>query len=206
MLEATTKTKRTRGVEAAVSFAVAHRVRIEILCFLNEGAKSPEELARLIHQPLSKVGYHVKELLDAGSIEIAKTEPVRNVTQYYYRAIEMACMDEKDWAAMSPEEKQETTGVILQAIMAEALSSLWAGKFVEDPRPMLSWRWFNVDEQGRNAIADEQERSWARVQQIEAESNGRRIDSGEEATSIIVTSLGYERTRTVAPAQGSPPG
>jgi hypothetical protein len=80
--------------------------------------------------------------------------------------------------------------------MAEALASFWAGKITADPRAVLAWRWFNVDSQGRADIADEQARSWERIKEIEAESTTRRATSGEDAQSIIVSSLGYERSRT----------
>jgi hypothetical protein len=59
----------------------------------------------------------------------------------------------------------------------------------------MSWCWFNVDAQGRADIADEQARSWARVQEIEVESNSRCAESGEEPTSIIVASMGFMRSR-----------
>jgi DNA-binding transcriptional ArsR family regulator len=195
-VEKTTTKAKGRSVEEAVSYAVGHRIRIEVLAALNEGTHNPDELARIVRQPLSKVGHHIKELVESGSIELARTEQVRNTTQHFYRAVEVAFHSDEEHAALSPEERQATYGVILQAIMAESLASFWAGKMIDDPRVWLSWRWFNVDAQGRDEIADEQAESWERVQAIEARSAARRADSGEDATSIIVSSLGYERSRT----------
>ena len=185
-----------RGVEEAVSYSVGHRIRVEIVALLNECVRTPHELARLTRQSLSKVGHHIKELHEDGSIELAYVEPVRNTVQHYYRAVEVPFYSDEEVAAMPPETKQALSGVALQAIMAEALAAFWAGKMVEDPRLWLSWRWFNVDAQGRADIADEQARSWARVQGIEAESAARCIESNDPTTSIIVTSLGYVRSRT----------
>jgi DNA-binding transcriptional ArsR family regulator len=185
-----------RRVEDAVSYSLGHRIRIEVLAILNEGVHTPEELSRLIHQPLSRIGHHIKELLDDGSIELARIEQVRNAVQHYYRAVEVPFYSDEEIAAMPAEKKQATAGVILQAVMAEALAAFWAGKMINDPRVWLSWRWFNVDEQGREDIADEQARSWARVQEIEAESAGRCVESGDPTTSVIVTSLGYMRCRS----------
>jgi DNA-binding transcriptional ArsR family regulator len=196
LAKTTTKPSKERSVEEAVSYAVGHRIRIEVLAALNEGPRSPDELARIVRQPLSKVTHHIQELLKSNSIEIARTEQVRNFTQNFYRAVEVAYHSDEEHAALSPEERQATYGVILQAIMAEALASFWAEKMIDDPRVWLSWRWFNVDAKGRDDIADEQARSWARVQEIEAESVARRAKSGEDAASIIVSSLGYERSRT----------
>lgn len=187
-----------RGVEDAVSYAVGHRIRIEILAILNEGVHTAEELAHMVGQPVSKVGHHIKELLEGGSIELARIETVRNTVQHYYRAVEMPFFSDEEIAAMPPEARQATAGVILQAVMAEAMAAFWAGRMIDDPRVWLAWRWFNVDEQGRGDLADEQARHWSRCQEIEAESADRRTKTGEEATSIIVTSLGFKRCRTAS--------
>ena len=68
----TTKNDRNRSLEDAVSYAVGHRIRIESLCLLNEAVYCASEIAELTHWPLTTVGHHIKELLDSGSIEVAK--------------------------------------------------------------------------------------------------------------------------------------
>ena len=55
---------------------------------------------------------------------------------------------------------------------------LWAWEMPNDPRVWLAWNWFNVDAQGRKEIANEQERSWKRMQEIEVESTNRRAGTG----------------------------
>jgi DNA-binding transcriptional ArsR family regulator len=192
----TTKPGKERTIEEAVSYAVGHRIRIEVLAALNEGSRSPNELAKLVGQPLSKVTHHIHELVESRSIELARTAQVRNTVQHFYRAVEVPFFSDEEMASMAQRERQEIYGLILQASMAEALAAFWAGKITNDPRVWLSWRWFNVDAQGRSDIADEQAKSWARIQEIESESSTRRADSGEEAVSVIVTSQGYERSRT----------
>ena len=191
-----TATRNDRTVEEAVSYAVAHRIRVELLAALNERPYSPKELARIVRQPLSTATHHIDELLKSGSIEVARTEQVRNVNVNFYRAVELPFYSDEEIQAMSEEERQVTIAPALQAIMAEALAAFWAGKMVHDPRLWISWRWFNVDSQGRQDIADEHARSWERVQQIEAESAARRTKSGEDPESVIVASLGFVRTRT----------
>lgn len=188
--------QRGKSIEEVVAYALGHRIRVQVLGILSEGTYSPDELARIIDEPLNKVSHHIKELLDAGSIELAKVEKVRNVDQHYYRAIQMPFYTDEEVAAMTPHQRQVGSGLILQYMMAEAMSALWAGKLRDDPRVWLAWRWFNVDAQGRNDIADEQQRSWDRMQEIEAESTNRRATTGEEAVSIIVADMGYERART----------
>jgi hypothetical protein len=188
--------QRGKSIEEVLAYAVGHRIRVQVLTILNEGVYSPDEIARVIGEPTNKVSHHVKELLDAGSIELAKTEQVRNTLQHYYRAVEMPYYSDEETAAMTPQQRQVTIGLILQCMMAEAMSAFWAGKMRSDPRIRLAWRWFNVDAQAREEIADEQERSWARVQEIEADSINRCVVSGEEAASLIVAQMGFKRERT----------
>jgi hypothetical protein len=86
----------------------------------------------------------------------------------------------------------------LQACMAEAFASLWAGKFADDPRVWLTWCWFNVDKKGRNEIAETMAANWEQIVEIEARSTSRRAESGEDAVSVVVNMLGYERSRAAA--------
>lgn len=195
-----TKPKSGRSIEEAVSYAVGHRIRIEVLAALHEGPASANDLSRIVHQPLSKVTHHIEELLVSGSIEIARTETVGNISQNFYCVVKLPFYSDDDTAEMTPEERRVTAGLILQASMAEALASLWAGKLHTDPRVMLAWTRINLDKRGREDLADEQARSWKRMQEIEAEAAGRRAESGEPGGTYVVTSLGYERSRTSAPA------
>jgi hypothetical protein len=199
----TTKPGQKRSIEEAVSYAVGHRIRIEVLGILNEGARSPSELAKLTHQPITTIGHHIKELVNSGCIELAKIEKVRNVDQHFYRAIQLPFINDEEAEALPPEVKQEYAAVILQAIMAEGLGSLWAGKMSNDPTVRMMWRWFNLDAEGRQELADEQRESWERIVEIEARATTRRAESGEDATSMVVTAMGFERSRpvgTTAPA------
>lgn len=189
----------SRSPEEAVQYALGHRIRIEILAALHEGPRSSNDLSKIVRQPLSKVTHHVEELLSDGSIEIARTEKVGNISQNFYCVVKLPFYSDEDFAAMTPEERQVTSGLILQASMAEALASLWAGKLHSDPRIMIAWNRINLDAQGREDLADEQGRSWERIQEIEAEATTRRAESGEPGVTYVVTSLGYERSRNSAP-------
>jgi DNA-binding transcriptional ArsR family regulator len=190
-----TKSAKGKSIEEAVSYAVASRIRVEVLAALNERSYSAAELAKIVHQPLSTVTHHIEELLKSRSIEVGKTVQVRNITQNFYRAVDISFFTDEEMEAMTAEARQEVYGLILQSAMAEALTSFWMGKITDDPRSVVVWRWCNVDDEGRSAIADEQARSWKKMQDIEVESAARRAESGEESRSILITSLGYERGR-----------
>jgi DNA-binding transcriptional ArsR family regulator len=192
-----TKREQKRSIEEAVSYGVGHRIRIEILCILNEGTYSASELARLTHLPLTTISHHIKELLRSGCIELARVEKVRNTDQHFYRANELPFVTDEEAEALPAAAKQEYAAVILQAIMAEGLGALWAGKLNNDPSVRMMWRWYNLDDQGRQELADEQRESWERIVEIEARSTNRRSESGEEPSTMIAMTLGFERSRPV---------
>jgi DNA-binding transcriptional ArsR family regulator len=188
--------QRNKSIEEILSFAWNHRIRVQVLSLLNEGTYTPGEIAAIIDEPLSKVSHHIRELAEGGSIELAKTSKVRNADQHYYRAVEMPFYSDEEVWAMTPEQRQLSAGFVIQNMIAETMTAFWAGTIRDDPRTWLAWRWFNVDEEGRAAIADEQQKHWDRIREIEAESTNRRARSGEEAKSIIVANMGFERERT----------
>lgn len=201
-MPATINPDRKRSLEEAVSYAVAHRIRIEILCLLNEAIYSASELAELTRWPLTTISHHIKEMLNSGSIEVARVEKVRNTDQHFYRAVELPIVTDEEAMALPSEIKQEYAAVVLQAIIAESLAALRAQKLNADPRVRMMWRWYNLDEEGRNELADEQRRSWERIAEIEARSTNRRAKSGEKATTLIAATLGFERSK---PAESTTP-
>lgn len=193
------KGQRGKQIEEVVSYALGHRIRIEVLTLLNEGVYTPNELAEILGQPLTTLTHHVTELADAGAIELARTEPAGNWTRHYYRAVEQPKVDEQQALDMPLKQRQVMAGVTLQCMTAESLAALWAGHMADDPRiVMLSWRWFNVDKEGQREIIQELAESWERVQEIEARATARRAASGEEAVSMIVGSQCFPRSRTAS--------
>jgi len=188
-----------RGIPESVSFALAHRVRIEILAALHEGPATAKELAGIVCQPLSTVDYHIKELLKDGSIGVARTEKVGNLVLHFYCMVKLPFYSDEDVAKMTEGERQALAGLIVQASSAEIMASLWAGKLHSDPRVMLAWNRINLDEQGRADLADEQARSWAQLHEIEAKAANRLASNGEQGVTHVITSFGYERSRTSAP-------
>lgn len=194
--------QRNKSIEEVLSFAWNHRIRVQVLSLLNEGTYTPGEIAAIIGEPLSKVSHHIRELAEGGSIELAKVEKARNADQHYYRAVEMPFYSDEEVWAMTPEQRQMSAGFVIQNMIAEAMAAFWAGTIRDDPRTWLAWRWFNVDQEGREAIAEEQQHHWDRIREIEAEATNRRAKSGEAAESIIVANMGFRRERT-APAPPS---
>lgn len=192
-----------KSIEEVVEYAIGHRTRVLVLSVLNEGVYTKDEIAEIIGEPPSRVANHVRELLDAGSIELADVKKVRNSERHYYRAAKMPFFSDEEVAEWTPLQRQVGAGLIIQNFFAEIMAAFWAGKIRDDPRHWLSWRWFHVDEQGHNAIADEKQRHWDRCCEIEAESLDRSSDSGEkELKSVVVGGAAFERVRKAPASPG----
>lgn len=189
------KPDRLQCIEDALSYALSHRIRIELLCLLNEAIYTTAELAARTPWSLPVISYHLKEMLVAGSIEVAKVGKVRNVEQNFYRAVELPVVDDEQAENLPPEVKQEYAAVILQAIIAESLGALRAQK-LNQPLVRMMWDWFNLGQKGRQELADEQLESWERIVEIAARDANRRAESGENGKTVIAVMLGFERSNT----------
>lgn len=187
--------RRRKHIEEVVSYAVNHPTRFQILIILNEGTFTASEIAEILDQPLNNVSNHLRGLLDAGSIELAKSEMVRNVQRHWYRAVEIPEFSDEEVAAMTPQQKHVLSGLAVQSMIAEIMAGLHSGKMRDDEHLWLAWDWRNVDVQARREIADEQARSWQRIEEIEAESINRVAESGEQTISVLVSQTGFERAR-----------
>ncbi len=192
-----------RRVEEVTSRGIAHRIRIEILAALHEGPASATQLARILRQPHSKVWNHLQELLKDGSVEDAFTEEQRNHNIVYYRVVELPFFSDEAVAVMTPEERQITAALILQSAEAEALAALWAGKMHSDPRVWLAWNRIVLDAEGRDELADEQQRNWDAMEAIAAKAANRRAKSGEAGVMYVIASYGFERHRSKPPEPAS---
>jgi predicted ArsR family transcriptional regulator len=200
-LATTTKRGQKRTIEEAVAYAVGHRIRIDALAILNEGRASPNEIAKILGVGVSLVGHHIKELHDSGCIEAAGTEQVRGATEHFYRAIEQPFISDEEARELPPEAKREFSALILQAIAAEGLASLRAGKMDSDDDIRMCWRSMNLDAEGRREVAEEQAESLGRLVDIETRAATRLAGSGQAGVQRIAVMMGFDRSRP-----GRPPG
>jgi DNA-binding transcriptional ArsR family regulator len=185
--------QRGKSIEEVVAYAVSHRTRVQILIVLNQGTYSAGEIADIIKEPLNNVANHIRELVDAGSIEVADTKPRRNTVQHFYRAVRTPYYSKEDVEAMTWQQRQVTAGLVIQSLMAEMMAGLWAGKMNDDPRVWLAWDRFNLDSRGRQEVFDEQEEAWKRLEAIKAKVANRVAESGEKTVPYVVSVLGFER-------------
>lgn len=183
--------QRGKSIEEVVEYAVSHVIRSQILVVLHQGIYATGEIADIIREPLNNVGNHIRELLDAGSIEIAASMPRRNTRRHYYRAVTIPFFSRGEIKTANWQERQLTAGLIIQSLVAELMAGLWAGKMFDDPRDWLAWERFHLDAEGRQELYDEQEKSWNRLKEIKTRAADRVAESGEETAPYLVSVLGF---------------
>lgn len=186
--------KQRKRIEEAVQYALSHRIRIEILTMLNEGSYTAGEVAEVTEIPLSNVSNHIKRMLEDGSIEVAKVEERRATNVYWYRAVDIPEYSQEEAEKLTETERQNIAGWVVQSGSAEVVSALWKGNLA-DPRTILSWDWYNVDAQGRDAMEVENVRHLERLREIECESLNRCAESREETTPLLVSLFAFVRAR-----------
>lgn len=192
--------KLAESIENTIGYSLGHRVRIEIRAALHEGPATASQLANTLRERLNIVDYHLKEMLEDGSVDIAKTEKVGNFDLDYYCVVDLPYFSDEEYAALSRVDRQTLCAIAVQAALAEAMASLWAGKMAAEPRVFLGWDLIVLDGQAREDLADEEAASWQRKQEIEVRATNRRAKSGEPGTTYIITSFSYERSRNSAPS------
>lgn len=187
------KTSR-KGIEEVVQYALGHKLRVEMLTLLADGNYTAAELARLLNEPLNNVANHLRKMLDDGSVEVARQEMKGNIVQFCYKAVNVPYCSREAAEAMTAVQRQMTVGAIVQSATAEVLAGLYAGK-LRDPRSVLFWHWYNVDEQGREELEAENDRYLERLREIAADATDRRGRSGEPSTTMVVNLQVFERAR-----------
>ena len=189
--------RKTRDAADIVAHAVAHRLRVDILTVLHDGPASQKELSAQLHEPLSNITHHINELSDANAIEVAFTKKVGNVEQNYWRAVTTSCFwSPDDLAALTIEEHEVLSRIIVQSITAEMLAALRAGHLAGDPYAATAWDRVWLDERGYRDLNEATGTFLARMYDAAAESATRAAETGEQLKSYVGAVMAFRRSRT----------
>lgn len=187
--------KRARkGIEEVVQYAVGHKIRVHVLIVLNEGVYTAGEIAEIIGVPLNTLHNHLRRMLDDGSIEIAREERKGNMTQYWYRAVEVQTYTVEEFEQLPHPYRQNIVGAIVQSGTAEVMAGLYAGKLA-DPRACVYWDWYNLDAEGREKADALTDRYLEEMRELEVEATNRAATTGEKTTSMLLDVVFFERPR-----------
>jgi DNA-binding transcriptional ArsR family regulator len=162
-----------RSPDATLGAVVAHPIRCLALSILGEREASPSEIARECGLEVSKVGYHVTALVEAGLIEEVRHRQVRGAVEHFYRAIVRTHIDSEEEEQLSIEERKSFARTIWSMVTANASTALESGSMVERPEHHLTRVPVRLDEQGWADLAEAYQGLLDRIFEIHAESAER---------------------------------
>lgn len=187
------KRQSARAAERRVAHAVNHPVRLDALSIFFERVASPKEIAKLLGVPLGTASFHVGELAADDVIELVKTEPRRGAIEHFYRAKVRPEVSDAELQAMPKATRRKFAALILQAIVAEGLSSLRHGRMDTDDELNLIWMPMQLDAEGREEVSTLQAEMLERLEDIKARSESRSAESADAPPVRIATMMWFER-------------
>ncbi len=193
--------ERTKLPDDALPRSVMHWIKVEALAILNEGEFSAGEIAIMLGEDVKNVRNDLNELYEAGSLELAGSRNVGGYVRAIYRAIELPVIDDEEAHKMTVEERHDVSGAITKGMLAETVSAYRNGKLDEDP-VCLMWDAPILDGLGEQRMHDLFLDTWAKAQEIEADSINRLVESDETGRVNVVGLLAFERGRTGRPVKG----
>jgi DNA-binding transcriptional ArsR family regulator len=167
-------------VDPRIAKALSHPMRARILMILNERVASPNEIADAIDERLPNVSYHVRALLELGTIELVDTAQRRGAIEHYYRAIVRPFFSDRDWKRLPRSGRQAISDSILQIVWDDVSESIKAGTFESRTDRHLAHSRMVLDEEGWTEMTKLLNGVLSEVEKIEAGSRSRlrKSDNG----------------------------
>jgi DNA-binding transcriptional ArsR family regulator len=167
-------------VDPRIAKALSHPMRARILMILNERVASPNEIADAIDERLPNVSYHVRALLELGTIELVDTAQRRGAIEHYYRAIVRPFFSDRDWKRLPRSGRQAISDSILQIVWEDVSESIKAGAFESRADRHLTHSRMVLDEEGWDEMTKLLNGVLSEVEKIEAGSRSRlrKADNG----------------------------
>jgi DNA-binding transcriptional ArsR family regulator len=167
-------------VDPRLAKALSHPMRARILTILNERVASPNEISEMIDERLPNVSYHVRALLDLGTIELVSTAQRRGAIEHYYRAIVRPFFTDRDWKKLPRSGRQAVSDVALQMIWEDVSDAIKGGTFEARSDRHLSRNVVELDETGWKEVAALLLKTLRETEEIQARSADRIKKSGDD--------------------------
>jgi DNA-binding transcriptional ArsR family regulator len=175
-----------------MAWAYAHPVRARALMILAARVASPREIAEELGEPLGKVSYHVRELRDAGLIELVETNGSRGGVQHFYRAARLPIVDAEGAVSQDPQHRAVASAVVINLMVSDVAAAVEAGTLDSRPERVLVRYHARVDARGWDELSDLYTNAMHRSIEIDEESRERLRESGDESMAAGLHTLVFE--------------
>jgi DNA-binding transcriptional ArsR family regulator len=183
-------------VDPRLAKALSHPMRTRILAILNERVASPNEISEMIGERLPNVSYHVRALLELGTIELVSTAQRRGAIEHYYRALERPFFSDKDWKRLPRSGRQAVTDLTLQMVWDETSAAIKKGTFENRADRHLSRSPLVLDEQGWGELNDLLAKVLAQSADIASKSAKRLTKSDDEGMTTLFVMMHFETPKS----------
>jgi DNA-binding transcriptional ArsR family regulator len=172
--------------------AYAHPIRARALMLLGARTASPREIADEIGESLGKVSYHVRELRDAGLIELVETDSTRGGVQHFYRAAFLPIINAEGMSNLDAEEKAAASTVVISLMVADVAAAVEGRTIDRRPEQVLVRYHALVDREGWEELSELYTNMMYRSIDIGKEARERLEESGEEGIPAGMHALMFE--------------
>jgi DNA-binding transcriptional ArsR family regulator len=166
--------------EATLHKALGHPLRLRILESVIERREvSPLTVSRQLRQPLATVSRHMRVLRDLGFVELTRTEPRRGAVEHFYRAVQLAYIDDHTWERLSVPLRRGLVRQTFRKVFSEAAEAGGRGGF-DRAGAHLTRVPLCLDEQGRGELSTVVESLLEEALAIQARVDERRAAPRED--------------------------
>jgi DNA-binding transcriptional ArsR family regulator len=183
-----------RGDRLKQAVAVAHELRRAIIVALLHRPASAAELAAELGLPADRVRYQLRQLADAGVVEVAEEKARRGVVERFYLADDKTTLfEDEELEELPPAVLDRMHGQILKASLSDALDSLKAGMISRREGSVVAQMPLRIDAQGWSELVDIYREALDRAIEVRAESAARLREGDEEplltSSSVLLFEL-----------------
>jgi DNA-binding transcriptional ArsR family regulator len=173
----------------ALGKLLRHPLRQHVLSKYAESVTSPRDVADALGARLNLVSYHTRVLLDAGCLELVRTERRRGAHQHFYRAALRGEIHDEAWEQLPTRLRRSLVRMTIDAGFREAGDALPRGG-MDSRHTHMSRSFLTLDAQGRAALASLLTATVASALEIEQASR-RRTPASEAPHELIVMSFDH---------------
>ena len=184
--------------------AYGHVLRVRLLGMLEGRAASPARLAEELEESLGTVAYHVRQLADAGLLELVGSEERRGALEHRYTA-KPPMVTNAEWSSVAPATKRAILETGLQRVMFQSVSAVAAGGF-DRPDAHMTRSPLRLDRRGWETISEDLNSMLERIERVADESAARLAQNpDDEIDAPVVVMMLFERPGPKPLPAGPPP-
>lgn len=172
--------------------AMSHRLRLEITDLLFSRDATAAEIAEALDQPVGRVRYMLRVLVEEGLIDTVEMRERRGALERVYSGSDFI-LSSAEAAALPMEVKEKINTAVIRNSMEDAVGAQRAGTLTNRDDSAFVRFPLLVDEPGWEELAKLHQEMLDRVIQIRDECRARlKVDEGADVTPAISINLLFE--------------